>query len=93
MIILLKKLLKAEIRRKTMARKKDNQIISVCHPICCGLDVHKDIISACLIFVDESGEDISEIREFRSFTADLQSLRDWLLETGCPIVAMESTGI
>jgi transposase len=76
-----------------MARKKDNQIISVCHPICCGLDVHKDMISACLISVDESGEEYSEIREFRSFTADLQTLRDWLLEKGCPIVAMESTGI
>jgi len=76
-----------------MAQEKDNQIITVCHPICCGLDVHKDMISACLISVAESGEDYTEIREFRSFTADLQCLRDWLLEKCCPIVAMESTGV
>jgi transposase len=76
-----------------MAQEKDNRIITVCHPICCGLDVHKDMISACLVSVDESGEDYTEIREFRSFTADLQCLRDWLVEKSCPIVAMESTGV
>ena len=76
-----------------MAQEKDNRIITVCHPICCGLDVHKDMISACLVSVDASGEDYTEIREIRSFTADLQCLRDWLVEKSCPIVAMESTGV
>lgn len=63
-----------------MARKKASQIISGCHPIGGGLEVHQDMISACLISVDESREEYSEIRGLRSFTADLQTLRDWLLE-------------
>ncbi len=32
-----------------MKRKNNNKIISVVHPICCGLDVHKDMVSACII--------------------------------------------
>ncbi len=33
-----------------MTRKNKNKIILVVHPICCGLDVHKDLVSACIIF-------------------------------------------
>ncbi len=34
-----------------------------------------------------------KIREFSTFTEDLQALRHWLIENDCLIVAMESTGI
>ena len=30
-----------------MTQKNSSKIISVVHPICCGLDVHKDMVSAC----------------------------------------------
>jgi transposase len=63
------------------------------HPVCCGLDIHKKSISACLISVDSDGKDQVEIREFSTFTAGLIELRNWLVSNGCPIVAMESTGI
>jgi transposase len=76
-----------------MAQGYDNQIVSVVHPICCGLDIHKKVISACLVFNDEAGETDFEITEFGTFTDDLMRLRDWLLEHHCLIVAMESTGI
>ena len=33
------------------------------------------------------------VREFRTFTADLQRLADWLMECGIKTVAMESTGV
>ncbi len=32
-----------------MTRKNHNKIISVVHPICCGLDVHKKMVSASII--------------------------------------------
>jgi len=33
-----------------MARRiKDTRLLTVIHPLCCGLDVHKEKISACLI--------------------------------------------
>jgi hypothetical protein len=65
----------------------------VIHLICCGLDVHKGKISACLITTDESGKEEYEIREFGTFTDELIELREWLLASHCLIVAMESTGV
>lgn len=76
-----------------MNQNQYNQIISVVHPICCGLDIHKKVISACLITTDNLGVEHVTIEEFGTFTEDLYKLRDWLLEHECPIVAMESTGI
>lgn len=76
-----------------MTKKLDKQFVSIIHPICCGLDVHKKKISACLITVDPLGREKFEIREFGTFRNELLSLKDWLLENDCPIVAMESTGV
>ncbi len=67
--------------------------MSVVHPNCCGLDVHKKVIAACMVLIDESGIETTLIEEFRTFTDELEDLRDWLLEHDCPIVAMESTGV
>jgi transposase len=55
---------------------------------CCGLDVHKDSVTACL--VTRSG---SEVRTFRTVTRDLLALSDWLCMNKCKAVAMESTGV
>ena len=74
-------------------KPKDTRLLSVIHPICCGLDVHKGKISACLITTDQAGNEVYEIREFGSFTDELIGLREWLLDSNCPIVAMESTGV
>jgi len=76
-----------------MAGSNDNGIVNVVHPICCGLDVHKEKISACLIFNGVLGETCTEVQEFGTFTDELIRLRDWLFKHNCPIVAMESTGI
>lgn len=76
-----------------MAESNDNGIVNVVHPICCGLDVHKEKVSACLISSSVFGGIYTEIQEFGTFTDELMRLRDWLLKNDCPIVAMESTGI
>ena len=57
---------------------------------CCGLDVHKDSIFACIL--DAQGEKILEKR-YGTLTADLTELRDTLVAYGCGRVAMESTSI
>jgi transposase len=80
-------------RRKTMAGKYDSTILTVVHPLCCGLDVHKEKVSACIIYTDKAGNPQSEVQEFGTFTDDLYRLREWLLDHTCPIVGMESTGI
>ena len=76
-----------------MTRREDIRIIGVVHPICCGLDVHKESISACVIFPDKEGVDQYDIQVFGTFTDELMRLRLWLLDRECPVVAMESTGI
>jgi len=76
-----------------MTKAKDNTVLSVIHPICCGLDVHKEVVVATLLTSDVNGNERSKTRAFGTFTDDLETLRDWLLKHKCPVVAMESTGI
>ena len=76
-----------------MTKKKSNKIISVVHPICCGLDVHKDMVSACIIITESDGEEKFVVQEFSTFTDDLFKLKSWLLNHDCTIVAMESSRV
>lgn len=54
---------------------------------CCGIDVHKRIVVACL----KCGKK-QEIREFATTTEELRSLTEWLSDSKCQMIAMESTG-
>lgn len=60
---------------------------------CCGIDVHKDTVVACVIVSKPSGHVQKTIRTFSTMTGDLKALAQWLSETGCTQVAMESTGV
>jgi transposase len=60
---------------------------------CCGLDVHKKSISACLLTPDEKGATRQEVRRFGAMTHDLLLLSDWLSANQVTHVAMESTGV
>jgi transposase len=59
---------------------------------CCGLDIHKKLIVACLLIWTAEGVQ-KEIRTFSTMLQDLFHLRDWLVASGCQVVAMESTGV
>src|SRR3954469_12429482 len=61
------------------------------HPLCAGLDVHKDTVVACLRRVVD-GRVKREVRTFGTTTRDLLELSDWLASQGCRHVAMEGTG-
>jgi len=55
----------------------------------CGLDVHKETVTATI-----KGKGIKQqTRKFSTYTRSLISLRDWLLKNGITHVAMESTGV
>jgi transposase len=60
---------------------------------CCGLDVHKETITACVRIVGRSGAATQHVQTFRTTAADLIVLRDWLAAHGVTQVAMESTGV
>ncbi len=67
--------------------------MQIIHRCCCGLDVHKKLIVACLISFNEAGSPQKEIRYFTTMTKDILALADWLTSVGCTHVAMESTGV
>ncbi len=75
-----------------MTQKKYTESVSIVHPVCCGLDVHKRKISACIIYLHD-GEVIFDVKEFGTFTRELLDLKEWLLQHECPVVALESTGV
>jgi len=60
---------------------------------CCGLDVHKTMVVACLIAPDATGCPSKQVRTFRTIASDLLALGDWLRAAGCTHVAMEATGV
>jgi transposase len=63
------------------------------HSRCAGLDVHKKTVVACVRRDGPDGRVNREVRTFRTMTADLIALADWLDAEGVRHVAMESTGV
>ena len=56
-----------------------------------GLDVGKDSVTVCVRTPGPRGGRRSETRTFKTMSASLRVMRDWLVETGVSIAAMEST--
>jgi transposase len=67
--------------------------MEVLYPCCCGLDVHKRSITACVLWAQQGRRSRKEKRRFETFTKELLRLTDWLHECGVTHVAMESTGV
>ena len=62
--------------------------MEVIYPRCCGLDVHKKTVVACVITPEGQ-----ESRTFSTMTKDLLLLADWLAQCQVSHVAMESSGV
>ena len=63
------------------------------HRRCCGLDVHKETVVACVRRLDDRGRAREEVRTFGTMTCDLLALGDWLVAGGVTHAAMASTGV
>lgn len=59
---------------------------------CCGLDVHKTWIYACIGITDANGRTEYKEARFSSFTKGLLELSEWLAKYSCTDVCMESSG-
>jgi transposase len=64
----------------------------VLHERCCGLDIHKRFVVACLLTTSVDGTVHKEVRTYSAMTNDLLALADWLRAEDCGPVVMESTG-
>jgi hypothetical protein len=60
---------------------------------CAGLDVHKASVKACVRVPDGHGRRRSKTRTFRTTTAGLVLLGDWLASHQVQVVVMEATGV
>lgn len=66
--------------------------MKIVRPICCGLDIHKNLIVATIASTDSNNITTYIQQDFSTFNWDLFRLRDWLIEHNCFDVCMESTG-
>lgn len=62
--------------------------MDVLYKTCCGIDVHKMKLVACLCKGHKQ-----EIKEFSAKTKDIKAMANWLEENQCEMVAMESTSV
>ena len=67
--------------------------MDVVYRCCCGLDVHKDSVTACVLWAEGGGKSRPEKRKFATFTRQLLELSCWLEQCGVTHVVMESTGV
>ena len=66
--------------------------LKIVYPVCCGFDVHKSFVVACIATTNEKGVTAYKRKRFSTFTGDLRRLANWLSENSCRDVCMESTG-
>jgi transposase len=63
--------------------------LEVVHERCCGLDVHKKSVVACMLLPGRE----REVRTFGTVTREILRLLEWLEQEKVTHVAMESTGV
>ena len=66
--------------------------LKIVYKICCGIDVHKTFVVACIASTDNKGITSYESHRFSTYTSGLKDLLQWLLTRNCKDVCMESTG-
>jgi len=66
--------------------------MEVLHAHCAGLDLHKDLVVACIRHMVD-GKVTTEVKTFRTTTQELMALSDWLSAEGVTHIGMEATGV
>ena len=66
--------------------------LKIVYKICCGIDVHKTFVVACIASTNSKGVTTYESHRFSTYTKGLKDLLQWLLERNCRDICMESTG-
>lgn len=64
-------------------------MLKIVYPICCGMDVHKSFLVACIASINEQGVTTYKGKRFCTFTGDLRRCATWLGENNCKDVCME----
>jgi transposase len=67
-------------------------MLKIVYPVCCGMDVHKSFLVACIASTNMQGVTAYKSNRFSTFTGDLRRCAVWLFENNCKDVCIESTG-
>ncbi|MCG1025145.1 IS110 family transposase [Dehalobacter sp.] len=67
-------------------------MLKIVYPICCGIDVHKKFLVACIAATNDQGITTYKSSRFSTYTNDLRRLCTWLASNCCTQVCVESTG-
>lgn len=66
--------------------------LKIVYQICCGVDVHKTFVVACIASTNSIGVTVYKSHRFSTYTKGLKELLQWLIDNNCTDVCMESTG-
>jgi len=80
------------IQRTYRFRKGFSMALKIVYQICCGIDVHKTFVVACIASTNPSGITVYKSHRFSTYTQGLRELLQWLKYNNCQDVCMESTG-
>jgi len=67
-------------------------LLKIVYPVCCGIDVHKKFVVACIASTDNKNVTTYKTSRFSTYTNSLKQLSEWLYSNSCKDVCMESTG-
>ena len=67
-------------------------MLKIVYPICCGIDIHKTFVVACIASTNDRGVTTYQTKRFSTYTKSLNELSNWLDANDCKDVCMESTG-
>ena len=66
--------------------------LKIVYQICCGIDVHKTFVVACIASTNYKGVTVYKSHRFSTYTKGLKEMLQWLSDSDCKDVCMESTG-
>jgi len=66
--------------------------LKIVYKVCCGIDVHKTFVVACIASTNNQGVTTYKSHRFSTYTQGLKTLLQWLLDNNCKDICMESTG-
>jgi transposase len=66
--------------------------MQIVHERCAGLDVHKELVVACVRLIEKQ-KVLRQVRRFETTTQGLLELLAWLQHHGCTHAGMEATGV
>lgn len=67
-------------------------MLKIVYPICCGIDVHRTFVVACIASTNAKGVTAYQTKRFSTYTKNLRELATWLADNNYRDICMESTG-